>query len=63
MAAEEKKEKHRIPYHTWSNSPLSVAKYYGGCDYNGKKYMLDYNNCETKGEGEEKTYFPDLVEV
>jgi len=58
-----KKDKHRIPYIIWSSSQLSVAKYYGGIDYNGKKYILDYNNCETKGEGDDKKYFPDLVEI
>lgn len=24
----------------WLNSQLSVAKYYGGCDYNGVKYVV-----------------------
>lgn len=58
-----KKEKHRIPYDVWSNSQLSIAKYYGGCDLNGKKYVLDYKNCVHKiVDGEEKL-FPDLVEV
>lgn len=54
---------HRIPYEIWSNGQLSIAKYYGGCKLNGKDYLLDYENCETKGEGDEKKYFPDLVEV
>lgn len=26
--------------HFWLNSQLSVAKYYGGCDYNGVKYVV-----------------------
>jgi len=56
-------EKDRIPYNVWSNSQLSIAKYYGGCDINGKKYVLDYESCRTEGEGEDKMYFPDLVEV
>ena len=51
----------RIPYDTWANSQLSVAKYYGGININGKSYVLDYDNCRTTGEGEEKRYFPDLV--
>ena len=55
--------KERIPYNTWSNSQLSIAKYSGGCKINGKDYVLDYDNCKTKGEGEDKKYFPDLVEV
>lgn len=56
------KEKHRIPYETWSNSQLSIAKYYGGIKFNGKEYILDYKNCKTTWEGEDKKYFPDLVE-
>lgn len=59
----EKKEKHRIPYVVWANSQLSIAKYYGGCVINGKKYELDYDNCETKIVDGETRYFPDLVEV
>lgn len=53
----------RIPYDTWANSQLSVAKYYGGCTINGVQYALDYENCRTEGEGDDKRYFPDLVEV
>lgn len=55
--------KHRIPYDTWANSQLSVAKYYGGITINGKKYVLDYKNCEKKIVDFEIKYFPDLVEV
>ena len=55
--------KKRIPYDTWINSQLSIAKFYGGIDINGKKYILDYENCKTTGEGEDKKYFPDLVEI
>ena len=58
-----KKQKHRIPYDTWANSQLSIAKYYGGCMLNGKRYILDYENCKTVGEGKDKKYFPDLVEA
>lgn len=57
------KEPKRIPYDTWANSQLSIAKYYGGCTINGVQYKLDYDNCPTKGEGDNKRYFPDLVEV
>ena len=56
-------EKHRIPYNVWINSQLSIARFYGGCKVNGKDYFLDYDNCETKGEGEDKKYLPDLVEA
>ena len=58
-----KKEKHRIPYDSWINSQLSIARHFGGCKLNGKDYVLDYENCKTVGEGEEKKYFPDLVEI
>lgn len=52
----------RIPYETWINSQLSIARLYGGCVINGVKYTLDYDNCRTEGEGDDKKYFPDLVE-
>ena len=58
-----KNNPHRIPYDSWANSQLSIVKYYGGCSLNGKKYILDYKNCRTTGEGNEIKYFPDLVEV
>jgi len=51
----------RIPYKVWANSQLSVAKHYGGININGEKYVLDYDNCPTQGEGENMKYFPDLV--
>jgi len=57
------KEKKRIKYDVWANSQLSIAKYSGGCKINGKNYILDYKKCETTGEGDNKKYFPDLVEV
>ena len=55
-------EPKRIPYETWINSQLSIARFYGGCVINGVKYTLDYDNCRTEGEGDDKKYFPDLVE-
>lgn len=54
--------KNRIPYETWVNSQLSIARYYGGITISGKRYRLDYENCRTEGEGDDKRYFPDLVE-
>lgn len=57
-----KVEKHRIPYDVWSNSQLSIVRFYGGCQLNGKNYTLDYKNCKTTGKGKDKKYFPDLVE-
>lgn len=53
----------RIPYDTWINSQLSIARFYGGCTLNGVQYELDYDNCRTEGEGDNVKYFPDLVEV
>ena len=57
------REPKRIPYHTWANSQLSVARHYGGCIFNGVQYKLDYDNCPTEGEDDNIRYFPDLVEV
>lgn len=51
----------RIPYAVWSSNQMSVAKHYGGININGMYYVLDYDNCPTKGEGENMKYFPDLV--
>lgn len=62
-AKKSKAEKHRIPYEQWINSHLSIARHYGGCTINGKSYRLDYDNARTEGEGDDKRYFPDLVEV
>ena len=61
--AKAKKEKIRIPYANWINSHLSIARHYGGCVINGVSYRLDYDNAPSEGEGDEKRYFPDLVEV
>jgi hypothetical protein len=39
---EKKKEvTDRIPFDVWINSQLSIAKYVGIIDINGKKYMFD----------------------
>ncbi len=54
----------RILYDNWINSPLSVARFYGGCVYNGDKYNLDYENCRSYiSEDGEELFFPDLVKV
>lgn len=53
-----KQEKHRIPYDSWINSQLSIARHYGGCVLNGKKYRLDFDNARKEGD----KWFPDLVE-
>lgn len=51
----------RIPYETWANSQLSIAKYYGGCTLNGSLYILDYKNARKKIVGGEERLFPDLI--
>lgn len=61
--AKPKKEKKRIPFDVWRDSQLSIARFYGGIQINGVRYVLDYENCKTVGEGEAKKYFPDLVEA
>ncbi len=53
----------RIPFAEWRDSQLSVVRFYGACTINGHLYELDYAHCKTKGEGDEKKYFPDLVLV
>ncbi len=58
-----KREPKRIPYAQWASSHLSIAKYYGGCTFNGVRYVLDYKNCERKIIDGEERLFPDLVEV
>lgn len=61
-----KKEPHRIPYENWINSQLSIAKYYGEVNFNGKRYVLDFENCRKEAPkefGQDFKYFPDLVEV
>ena len=55
----------RIPYDSWINSQLSIAKFYGGCVLNGEQYVLDYDNCPVKidPETQEERFFPDLVKM
>lgn len=62
-AKKPKREPKRIPYESWMNSQLSIARHYGGCTINGVSWVLDYKNCRVEGEGDDKRYFPDLVEV
>lgn len=57
------KEPKRIPYDSWINSQLSIVRHYGSCTLNGVRYVLDLDNCRTEGKGDDKRYFPDLVEV
>lgn len=54
---------HVIKYEDWANSQLSIVKYYGGCQLNGKSYKLDYDNAPTKEIDGKIKYFPNLVEV
>ena len=51
----------RIPYDNWINSQMSIARFYGGININGKYYVLDYDNCPTKVVDGEIKYFPDLI--
>ncbi len=53
----------RIPYDTWTNSQLSIAKYYGGCKLNGNDYVLDYKNARKETINGEERLFPDLILV
>ena len=54
----------RIPFDTWINSHLSIARHYGACKINGRDYELDFENCkvELDDDGEE-VFKPDLVRV
>ena len=29
--------------YNWLNTQLSIARFYGGCDYNGASYAIDWN--------------------
>ena len=53
------KEIKRIPYATWSNSQLSVAKFYWGIYINGEHYEFDRE--EVKKRKDQETIYPDLV--
>ena len=48
-----------IPFDSWINSQLSVAKHYWGITLNGKTYVVDYILAE---ENEDRLCKPDLVE-
>lgn len=54
-----KKVTHRIPFDHWINSQLSVARFYGGCELNGKTYIFD--PAMTKKKNEDGLYKPDLI--
>jgi hypothetical protein len=32
-------------YH-WLNTQLSIARHYGGCDYNGRHYIIDIDDAD-----------------
>lgn len=48
-----------IPYNSWINSQLSIARHYWQIEMNWKTYIVDYIFCETEDNGKCK---PDLVE-
>ena len=58
-----KKYPDRIFYNNRINSQLSIAKYSWGITIQGESYLLDYENCKVKWEGEEALYKPDLVKA
>ncbi len=58
-----KREPRRIPYETWINSQLSIARHFGRTVINGVEWVVDYDNCRTEGPIGNVKYFPDLVEV
>ena len=50
---------HRIPFDHWINSHLSIARHFGGCELNGKHYVLDPDQMkEPNADGKFK---PDLI--
>lgn len=53
-----RKPTHRIPYETWINSQLSIARFYGGAIISGKQYVFDPEMMTPTEEGK---YKPDLV--
>ena len=67
MSKKIKQITHRTPYDVWSNSQLSVARFYGGIKYNGKDYTYDPEVLKQMAEdtknwvSEDKLYKPDLV--
>lgn len=62
-----RKEVDRIPYETWINSQLSIARHYGAITINGKRYEYDRDivvqmmKDEKLQESENKLYKVDLV--
>lgn len=48
-----------IPFDSWINSQLSVARHYGSIKINDKTYIIDYIFCKEEANGLCK---PDLVE-
>lgn len=50
---------HRIPFDSWINSQLSIARHYGGCKLNGKTYVFDPEQCKERNE--DGKYKPDLI--
>lgn len=61
------KELDRIPYDTWINSQLSIARHYGAITVNDKRYEYDreivvqMQKDEALWESEDKLYKVDLV--
>lgn len=51
--------RHRIPWHSWINSPLSVIRHYGAGIINGRRYEFDPEMMKTPNA--QGKYEPDLV--
>jgi hypothetical protein len=47
----------RIPFDSWINSQLSIARFYGGITINGKQYIFDHE----AREEENGLIKPDLI--
>lgn len=50
-----------IPFNSWINSELSVAKHFWWITINWKKYYVDYIFCKVSEDW--KKCFPDLIEA
>lgn len=56
-------ELERIPYNQWTNSQMSVARFYWGIKINWKHYEYDREIVKqmSKDNDDDKLYKPDLI--
>lgn len=59
MPKKKKVVTHRIPFDTWINSQLSIARHYGAATIQGRHYIFDPEMMKTPDPNGK--YFPDLV--